>query len=122
MVANMAPESGATVLFFPVDNQTLDYLKLTGKSESQIDLVERYSKEQHLFHGHDGSHPDYSEILEMDLNSIEPSLAGPKRPQDRVPLSDMKSSFRKALSQPKIRTRFRSGSGRAGKEYLTRRS
>ncbi len=106
MVANMAPESGATVLFFPVDNQTLDYLKLTGKSASQIDLVERYSKEQHLFHDYNDSRPDYSEILEMDLNSIEPSLAGPKRPQDRVPLSAMKASFRRALTQPKAERGF----------------
>ena len=106
MVANMAPESGATVLFFPIDYQTLDYLKLTGKSASQIDLVERYSKEQHLFHNDDASRPDYSEILEMDLNSIEPSLAGPKRPQDRVPLSAMKTSFRKALTQPKAERGF----------------
>ena len=108
MLANMAPESGATVLFFPIDNQTLDYLRLTGKSSSQIDLVERYSKEQHLFHD-DANLPDYSEILEMDLNSIEPSLAGPKRPQDRVPLSAMKASFRKALTQPKSERGFALG-------------
>ena len=106
MVANMAPESGATVLFFPIDNQTLEYLKLTGKSTFQIDLVERYSKEQHLFHESDASLPEYSEILEMDLCSIVPSLAGPKRPQDRVPLSGMKSSFRRALTQPKAERGF----------------
>ena len=120
MVANMAPESGATVLFFPIDNQTLDYLRLTGKSSSQIDLVERYSKEQHLFHD-DANLPGYSEILEMDLNSIEPSLAGPKRPQDRVPLSAMKASFRKALTRPKAERGFALGQANLEKFDASRR-
>ena len=106
MIANMAPESGATVHFFPVDNQSLEYLKLTGKSPVQIDLVERYCKEQHLFLDSQDTPPEYSEILEIDLSAVEPSLAGPKRPQDRVPLSGMKSAFRRALTLPKAERGF----------------
>ena len=99
-IANMAPEYGATMGFFPVDNETLAYLRRTGRTTDEILLVERYCKEQGLFRV-DGS-PDlnYTKVLSLDLNSIEPSVAGPKRPQDRVPLKSLKVSFAKALSAP----------------------
>src|SRR5439155_1756930 len=82
-IANMAPEYGATIGFFPVDEQTLAYLRLTGRSEAQIDLVERYCKEQGLWR-QKKSEPAFTEVLEMDLASIVPSVAGPRRPQDRI--------------------------------------
>jgi len=96
-IANMAPEYGATMGFFPVDQQTLDYLKLTGREESQIDLVERYCKEQGLWR-QENHQPLFSQNLELDLGSVKPSVAGPRRPQDRVELPSVKSSFRKALA------------------------
>jgi len=99
-IANMAPEYGATMGFFPVDEQTLEYLLLTGRSPEQVDLVERYCKENLLFRGAGSPEPRYSASLELDLSSIQPSLAGPKRPQDRVTLFDMQNSFRKALRAP----------------------
>jgi aconitate hydratase len=95
-IGNMAPEYGATCGFFPVDEETLRYLRLTGRSEDQVRLVEAYCKAQHLFHEPTAS-PAYSEVLELDLGTVEPSLAGPRRPQDRVPLSRAKSSFQAAL-------------------------
>jgi len=99
-VANMAPEYGATMGFFPVDDETLRYLRQTGRDENSIDLVERYAKEQGLFRRDDLPEPVFSDVLELDLGSVEPSLAGPKRPQDRVRLGDVKRSFRAALSAP----------------------
>jgi aconitate hydratase len=96
-IGNMSPEYGSTVAIFPIDEATCDYLRLTGRSEEQIALVERYAKEQGLWH--DPAHePRYSEVLELDLSTIEPSLAGPKRPQDRVLLSQARSSFETALN------------------------
>jgi len=100
LVANMAPEYGATMGFFPVDDQTLAYLRLTGRTEHEIDLVERYCKEQGLFRTADSPDPQYTETLELDMSTIEPSLAGPKRPQDRVPLSQMKAAFNEVLRAP----------------------
>lgn len=99
-IANMAPEYGATMGFFPVDDETLVYLRRTGRTADEIELVERYCKEQGLFRI-DGS-PDlnYTKVLTLDLGTIEPSLAGPKRPQDRVALKNLKGSFNKALSAP----------------------
>jgi aconitate hydratase len=97
----MAPEYGATTGFFPVDDETLRYLKLTGRAPAQIDLVERYCKEQGLFHTSDAPQPEFSDLLELDLGSVETSLAGPKRPQDRIPLSSMKQAFEAALLTPK---------------------
>jgi aconitate hydratase len=97
-IANMAPEYGATMGFFPIDEATLDYLRITGRSPEQIDLVERYCKEQGLFRQHD-SDPQFDEVVEMDLTSVTPCLAGPKRPQDRVPVSELKSGFRAALTE-----------------------
>jgi aconitate hydratase len=105
-IANMAPEYGATVGFFPVDDETLRYLRFTGRDEAQVDLVERYCKEQGLFHIPGMTEPDFSEVLELDLGSVETSLAGPKRPQDRVSLSGMKSSFHQALVTPKDKGGF----------------
>ena len=83
----MAPEYGATCGIFPVDAETLDYLRFTGRSEEQVALVEAYCKEQGLFHTHDSPEAVYSDTLELDLATVEPSLAGPSRPQDRVALS-----------------------------------
>jgi aconitate hydratase len=99
-IANMAPEYGATCGFFPIDGETLRYLRQTGRSPAEVALVERYSKEQGLFRTAETPEPIFSETLELDLQTVEPSLAGPKRPQDRVPLKAMKSSFRAALTAP----------------------
>src|SRR4030043_1441677 len=88
-IANMAPEYGATIGFFPVDDETLRYLRLTGRPTQVIDRVERYCKEQGLFRTAETPTPLYTDTLELDLSSVEPSLAGPKRPQDRVSLKDM---------------------------------
>ena len=95
-IGNMSPEYGATCGFFPVDDQTLVYLKLTGRSDERIALVEAYCKENLLWHD-PAVHPTYSQIVELDLASVEPSLAGPRRPQDRVPLARAKESFIEAL-------------------------
>jgi aconitate hydratase len=99
-VANMAPEYGATCGFFPADRETLNYLRLTGRSEEQVALVEWYLKEQGLYRHDDAPDPAFSELLELDLSTLEPSLAGPKRPQDRVPLGRMRDTFRTALTAP----------------------
>ncbi|HYV34733.1 MAG TPA: aconitate hydratase AcnA [Gemmataceae bacterium] len=96
-IANMAPEYGATCGIFPVDAETLRYLRFTGRSESQVKLVEAYCKEQGLFHTATTPAANYSEVLELDLASVEPSMAGPSRPQDRVRLADVKSAFAREL-------------------------
>ena len=96
-IGNMAPEYGATCGIFPVDQVSLDYLAFTGRSPEQVALVEAYMKEQGLFHTADSPEPLYTDILELDLGTVEPSLAGPRRPQDRVRLSDVKPSFLKEL-------------------------
>ena len=98
-VANMAPEYGATMGFFPVDDETLRYLLGTGRDPVQVDLVERYCKEQGLFHGPDSGHPRYSEELTLDMGTVVPSISGPRRPQDRVPLSEARNAFRTALRE-----------------------
>jgi aconitate hydratase len=95
-IGNMSPEYGATCGFFPVDQVTLDYLRLTGRPEERVALVEAYCKENLLWHDPDHD-PTYSQIVELDLADVEPSLAGPRRPQDRVPLTDAKRSFLSAL-------------------------
>ncbi len=97
-IANMAPEYGATCGFFPVDDETLAYLKRTGRSDAEVDLVERYTKEQGMFRTDDSPDPVFTDTLELDMSSVEPSLAGPKRPQDRVALSQMKEAFKAALT------------------------
>ncbi|MDP6792872.1 MAG: aconitate hydratase AcnA, partial [Anaerolineales bacterium] len=96
-IANMAPEYGATMGFFPVDVETLNYLHSSGRD---TDLVERYTKEQGLFRSADTPDPEFSAILELDLGTVDPSVAGPKRPQDRVPLYDMKAAFHETLRAP----------------------
>ncbi len=105
-IANMAPEYGATMGFFPVDDVTLEYLRQTGRSSDQIDLVERYCKEQGLFRTDDGPELTYTKRLSLDLGTVEPSLAGPKRPQDRIALKDMKQSFNQSLTAPVGKTGF----------------
>jgi aconitate hydratase len=96
-IANMAPEYGATMGFFPVDAETLNYLQFTGRKQEQIALVEAYCKEQTLFRTDSTPEPSFSDKLELDLGSVEPTVAGPKRPQDRVPLRHAKSSFTKVV-------------------------
>jgi len=97
-LGNMCPEYGATIAIFPIDEMTLDYLRLTGREESHVALVEAYAKAQGLFRAAGDPEPVYSETVELDLESVEPSLAGPKRPQDRVSLKHAKSGFLAALS------------------------
>ncbi|HUG42372.1 MAG TPA: aconitate hydratase AcnA [Longimicrobiales bacterium] len=96
-IGNMAPEYGATCGIFPVDEETLRYLRFTGRDEDHVKLVEAYMKEQGLFHTKDTPTSDYTDTLQLDLSTVEPSLAGPKRPQDRIRLSDSKRAYREAL-------------------------
>ncbi|MCI0635489.1 MAG: aconitate hydratase, partial [Actinobacteria bacterium] len=96
-IANMAPECGATCNFFPIDDETLRYLRLTARRPDHVALVEAYAKEQRLFHDPD-EQPTYSQVVQLDLADVEPSLAGPRRPQDRVPLAEAKTAFAEALS------------------------
>jgi aconitate hydratase len=96
-IGNMSPEFGSTIAVFPIDEETLTYLKLTGRSEEQLALVEAYAKEQGIWHDPEAE-PRYSERLELDLSTVVPSLAGPKRPQDRVSLSEAKDAFRSSLT------------------------
>ncbi|MFT3770633.1 MAG: aconitate hydratase AcnA [Minicystis sp.] len=96
-IANMAPEYGATIGFFPIDEEAIDYLRFTGRPKDQVALVEAYCKEQGLFRTAATPEPVFSDTLTLDLADVVPSLAGPKRPQDRVPLVDVKKSFRKEL-------------------------
>ncbi|SIS07708.1 aconitase [Peribacillus simplex] len=99
-VANMAPEYGATMGFFPVDQETLNYLRVIGRSEEQITLVEAYYKAQGMFMEKDSSEPVYSDLVELDLSTIKPCLAGPKRPQDKVELTEMKQNFNEVARSP----------------------
>ncbi len=98
-IGNMSPEYGATCAIFPIDQLTVDYLAFTGRSKDQLDLVEAYAKVQGLWHDHTQSEPVYSEYVDLDLTTVEPSLAGPKRPQDRVSLSGARGAFRDALGR-----------------------
>lgn len=99
-VANMAPEYGATIGYFPVDQETLAYLRSTGRSEEQIALVEAYYKAQGMFRTSETEDPEFSDLIELDLASVVPSLAGPKRPQDRIELTEMKDSFNSIIRTP----------------------
>jgi len=99
-IANMAPEYGATMGYFPVDEETLRYMRLTARSEETVARTEAYMRAQGLFHEAGMPDPEYTDTLELDLGSVVPSLAGPKRPQDRVALTDMQDTFRKALTAP----------------------
>lgn len=96
-IGNMAPEYGATCGIFPIDAESLNYLRLSGRSEEQIDLVEAYAKAQGLWHDANSAHAQYSTTLELDMGTVKPSLAGPKRPQDRVLLEDVQKNYREAL-------------------------
>ena len=97
-IANMAPEYGATVGFFPVDKVTLDFLRFTGRDEAQVELVEAYCKANGLFWTANSPDPEFTDVLELDLSTVRPSLAGPKRPQDRVLLTNVKKSWHKELA------------------------
>ncbi len=97
-ISNMSPEFGATATLFPVDAETLRYLRNTARSRDQVDLVERYTKAQGLFRTDDSPEPKFDELLELDLRTIEPSLAGPRRPQDRVPMQNLRRVFREAYA------------------------
>jgi len=99
-IANMSPEYGATMGFFPIDEETLSFLARTGRSPELVETVKRYTQTQGLFRTDDGPDPDYLDVLELDLGTVVPSLSGPKRPQDRIVLPDMQSEFRKSLQTP----------------------
>ena len=99
-IANMCPEYGATVGFFPVDEETLRYMRSTGRPEELVQLVETYTKAQGLFRTDDTPEPFFTDVVALDLGSVEPSLAGPKRPQDRIVLADMKETYRETLLAP----------------------
>lgn len=99
-ISNMAPEYGATCGFFPVDEESLNYLRLTGRSEELINIVENYCKANNLWYDASQPDPEYTEVLEINLSELVPSLAGPKRPQDRINLDDMQKEFRKAVTAP----------------------
>ena len=99
-IANMAPEYGATMGFFPIDAETLNYLRRTGRTDQEVELVERYTKEQGLFRTDDQPAPNFTKTLTLDMSSIVSSLAGPKRPQDRIPLTEMQQSFHTSLRAP----------------------
>ena len=96
-IANMSPEYGATMGFFPVDRETLTYLERTGRPPEVVERVERYCKEQHLFHTGESPDPSYTSVVELDLSTVVPSVAGPRRPQDRVPLNELQDSFKTVL-------------------------
>jgi len=118
-VANMAPEYGATMGFFPIDAATLRYLRETGRSDAQIDLVERYCKEQGLWRD-PGADIAYSDLVKLDLSTIEPSVAGPRRPQERVSVSMLGSSFDAALSRPASEGGFSAGDGAGDAVFETK--
>jgi len=98
-IGNMSPEFGSTCAIFPIDAETLRYLEFTGRPTEQIELVDAYTREQGLFHEDDSEDPTYSDTLELDLGDVEPSIAGPKRPQDRIALSDAKAAFVEAMRE-----------------------
>jgi aconitate hydratase len=99
VIGNMSPEYGSTVAIFPIDALTLEYLRLTGRAQEQIDLVEAYAKAQGMFRTDDSPEPRFSDTLALDLGDVVPNLAGPRRPQDRVPLTDVKATFAVALEE-----------------------
>ncbi len=113
-LANMAPEYGATCGIFPVDEESLNYLRLSGRSEEQIALVETYSRAQGMFHTADSPEAQYSAVLELDMSTVVPSIAGPKRPQDRILLTEAKQTY---LKDKDVFTEGRDGKGSASVEY-----
>ncbi|GHG68980.1 aconitate hydratase AcnA [Comamonas sp. JC664] len=114
-IANMAPEYGATIGFFPVDEESLNYLRFTGRPDDLVALTEAYAKEQGLWLHADAEEPLFSDTLELDLSTVVPSLAGPKRPQDRVPLRDMKSGYEKSLVEMLSAGKSKGGDEEGGK-------
>jgi aconitate hydratase len=117
-LGNMCPEYGATVAIFPIDHMTLDYLRLTGRDESQVALVEQYAMAQGLFRTSGGPDAIYSETIDLDLSSIEPSVAGPKRPQDRVSLSNAKTAFQAALPSMQVPAKGSGGTSPAARSAV----
>ena len=114
-LGNMSPEYGSTIAVFPIDDRTLEYLKLTGRSPEQVALVEAYAKAQGLFRTDATPDPTYTDTLALDLGDVVPNIAGPRRPQDRVPLSNVKSSFSSALAEwQKARGNGKAGNGALG--------
>jgi aconitate hydratase len=113
-IANMSPEYGATMGFFPVDAETLNYLRLTGRSEEHVALVEAYTKAQGLFRTDDTPDPHFTDTIELDLSTVEPSMAGPRRPQDRVPLRQSSQMFMDSLRETLDRSALLSGAGTSG--------
>jgi len=113
-LGNMCPEYGATVAVFPIDEMTLEYLRFTGREESEVALVEAYAKAQGLFRIDGAADPEYAETLELDLSTVEPSIAGPRRPQDRVSLGRAKASFASALPDLKKGIKMPAASGSGG--------
>ncbi len=114
-IANMAPEYGATTGFFPVDDKTLDYMRMTGRDEKHVRLVEEYLKAQKLFGIPRKGEIDYTKVVELDLTSLKPSVAGPKRPQDRIHLTDLKQKFRDLLTAPISNGGYEKSAGECGK-------
>src|SRR6266853_1541891 len=112
-LGNMCPEYGATIAIFPIDAMTLDYLRLSGRDQSRVELVETYARAQGLFFEKSSTDPIYTDTIEVDLTAIEPSLAGPKRPQDRVPLKGAKQGFAAALPGMMVKKSSASGGGTA---------
>ena len=113
-IANMAPEYGATMGFFPVDERTIDYFKGTGRSKAEIEAFEAYFKAQQLFGVPEDGEIDYSQVVELDLGTVAPSLAGPKRPQDRITLTDVSAKFGELFSQPVADNGFNQPAAEAG--------
>ena len=118
-IANMAPEYGATMGFFPVDDMTVDYLRYTGRSDEEVDAFASYFKAQGLYGVPQAGSIDYSSVVELDLASIEPSLAGPKRPQDRVVLAKMRETFNALFSKPAAENGFNKPAAELGRRYPT---
>ncbi|MFZ3016884.1 MAG: aconitate hydratase [Gallionella sp.] len=118
-IANMAPEYGATMGFFPVDDVTVDYMRYTGRSADEVDAFQSYFKAQGLYGIPQAGSIDYSSVVELDLAGIEPSLAGPKRPQDRIALSKMKETFDALFSKPIAENGFNKPAAELGKRYTT---
>jgi aconitate hydratase len=116
-IANMAPEYGATMGFFPVDDVTVDYMRNTGRTDEEVDALSAYFKAQNLYGIPQVGSIDYSSVVELDLNSIEPSLAGPKRPQDRVALSNMRATFNTLFSKSVAENGFNKTAAELGKRY-----
>jgi aconitate hydratase len=118
-IANMAPEYGATMGFFPVDDVTVDYMRYTGRTDEEVDAFQSYFKAQGLYGVPKDGSIDFSSVVELDLSSIEPSLAGPKRPQDRIALSKMKDTFNTLFSKPIAENGFNKPATELGKRYTT---